>query len=224
MEKLSNTFILQRKLRSLGIQIVQESSPCEYLAAPHMVRTMKFLKCLARGPEVISSDFITACLESGKVPEIDEYILDDKENEQRFGVTIVTAVSRARANRGRLLWGVPVYCTADIKNGVESYKAIAEANGAIFKVYRARSGTTIKPTKPEEDGGAAPEPVYLLTSPSPAEKILWPKFEEMAKNGNMEPRIVVSDWLLDVAMKQELSFDTKYLVTNYFAAGGGEDQ
>ena len=46
----------------------------------------------------------------------------------------------------------------------------------------------------------------------------------MAKNGNMEPRIVVSDWLLDVAMKQELSFDEKYLVTNYFADGEGEDQ
>lgn len=180
---------------------------------------MKFLRCLARGPEVISSDFITACLESGKVQDVDDYILKDEENEQRFGVTIETAVSRARANRGRLLWGVPVYCTADIKNGVDCYQAIAEANGAIFKVYRARSGTTIKPTKPEEDGDAPPEPVYLLTSQSAAERLLWPKFEEMAKNGNMEPRIVVSDWLLDVAMKQELTFNPKYLATRYFADG-----
>lgn len=204
----------------MGIQIVQENQPCEYLAAPYMVRTMKFLRCLARGPEVINSDFITACLESGKVQNPDDYILKDKENEKRFGVSLETAVSRARANRGRLLWGVPVYCTADIKNGVDCYQAIAEANGAIFKVYRARSGTTIKPTKPEEDGDAPPEPVYLLTSQSAAERALWPKFEEMARNGNMEPRVVVSDWLLTVAMKQELTFDPSLLARNWFKNNG----
>ncbi|KAM7216172.1 hypothetical protein V8F06_008472 [Rhypophila decipiens] len=210
----------RKKLRSMGIQIVTEDSPCDYLAAPQMVRTKKFLKCLARGAEVINSDFVTACLEDGKVPEVEEFILQDQESEQRFGVTLETAVSRARANKGRLLWGVPVYCTADIKNGSDNYQTIAEANGAIFKVYRARSGTTIKPTKPEEDGGAPPEPVYLLTSQSPAERNLWPKFEEMARNGNMEPRIVVSDWLLDVAMRQELTFEKKYLAKNYFQENG----
>jgi hypothetical protein len=201
----------------MGVQIVQDNVMSDYLAAPHMVRTMKFLRCLARGAEVLNSSFITTCLETGKVPDIEDHKLKDTENEKRFGVSIETAVARARQNRGRLLWGVPIYCTADIKNGVDSYKTIAEANGAIFKIYRARSGTTIKPTTAEEDGNAPPEPVYLLTSPSPAEKLLWPKFEEMAKNGNMEPRIVVSDWLLDVAMKQELSFDPKYLAARYFA-------
>ncbi|KAK3316146.1 hypothetical protein B0H66DRAFT_625057 [Apodospora peruviana] len=210
----------RKKLRAMGIQIVQENSPCEYLAAPRMVRTQKFLRCLARGPEVINSSFITDCLETGEVPDVEKYALVDEDSEQSFGVTIATAVARARANRGRLLWGVPVYCTADIKNGVESYKTIAEANGAIFKTYKARSGTTIKPTSAEEDGGAPPEPVYLLTSPSQAERQLWPKFEDMARNGNMEPRIVVSDWLLDAAMKQELGFDPKYLAKNYFAEGG----
>ncbi|KAM7183592.1 hypothetical protein V8F20_012564 [Naviculisporaceae sp. PSN 640] len=207
----------KKKLRSMGIQLVQETQPCEYLAAPYMVRTMKFLRCLARGPEVISSDFIEACLETGKLQDPADFILKDKENEKRYGVGIDTIVSRARANRGRLLWGVPVYCTADINNGVDCYQAIAEANGAIFKVYRARSGTTIKPTKPEEDGNAPPEPVYLLTSQSAAEKALWPKFEDMARNGNMEPRVVVSDWLLTVAMKQELSFDPKFLARIWFS-------
>ena len=178
---------------------------------------MKFLRCLARGPEVISSDFVTACIEANKVLPIKDYLLVDKENEERFGVTLETAISRARANRARLLWGVPIFCTAEIKNGVQSYQTIAEANGAIFKVFRGRGGTVIKPTTPEEDDGEPPEPVYLLTSPSAAEKQLWPKFEEMAKKGNMEPRIVVSDWLLDVAMKQELTFDPKYLAVRYFA-------
>jgi hypothetical protein len=201
----------------MGIQIVQDNVPCDYLAAPRMVRTMKFLKSLARGPEVINSSFIDACLEAGKRVDIRDHPLNDKDNEEKFGVRINTAVARARANRGRLLWKIPIYCTSDIKNGTESYKTIAEANGAIFKIYRARSGTTIRPTTTEEDGGAEPEPVYLLTSNNASERQLWPKFEEMARKGNMEPRVIVADWLLDVAMKQELTFNPLYLAERYFA-------
>jgi hypothetical protein len=196
---------------------VQDNAPCNYLAAPAMVRTMKFLRCLAKGPDVINSSFITACIETGKRPAIKDHLLVDKANEARFGVSIEKAVNRARANRGRLLWGVPIYCTADIPNGVDAFKSIAEANGAIFKVYRARSGSTIKPTTEEEDGGADPDPVYLLTGPSTAERQLWPRFEEMARKGHMEPRIVMADWLLDVAMRQELVFDPKYLMSKRVA-------
>ncbi|KAJ9151337.1 BRCT domain-containing protein [Pleurostoma richardsiae] len=205
----------RRKLRNLGIQIVQENVPCDYLAAPQLIRTVKFLRTLAHGPEVISSKFIDDCLDTGKVPSVDKYKLKDKENESRWGVKLEQSIKRAKANKGRLLWHVPIYCTADIKNGPDSYKDIAAANQATFMVYRARSGQTIKPTNPEEDG--PPEPVYLLTSNSKAERDLWPKFEAMAKRGNMEPRIVCSDWLLDVAMKQELFFDEKYLARNFFA-------
>ncbi|KAK3292735.1 BRCT domain-containing protein [Chaetomium fimeti] len=207
----------RRKLRSLGIQIVQENAPCNYLAAPSMVRTMKFLRCLAKGPDVINSSFITACIESGKRPPVKNHLLVDKASEARFGVSIDKAVNRARANRGRLLWGVPIYCTAEIPNGVDAFKNIAEANGGMFKVYRARSGTTIKLATEDEEGDAGPDPVYLLTGASPAERQLWPRFQEMARKGNMEPRIVMADWLLDVAMRQELSFDPKYSMSNRVA-------
>lgn len=158
---------------------------------------------------MINSSFITACIETGKRPSVKDYLLADKANEAKFGVTIEKAICRARANRGRLLWGVPIYCTAEIPNGSDAFKTIAEANGAIFKVYRARGGATIKPTTAEEDGGADPDPVYLLSGSSPAERQLWPRFEEMAHKGHMEPRIVMSDWLLDVAMRQELVFEPK---------------
>ena len=184
-----------------------------------MVRTLKFLKVLTRGVDILKAEFVDDVLESGSVPDPDDYKLQDREAEKRFGVTLATAVSRAKrlkASGRPLLGGVPVYCTADIKNGVDSYKALAEANGAIFKAYRARSGTTIKPTTREEDGGAAPEPVYLLTSNSASERELWPRFEAMARKGNMEPRIVVSDWLLDVILRQEYGFEPRYLAKGYF--------
>jgi len=197
----------------MGVQIVNEHQTCDYLAAPSMVRTQKFLQCLAKGPEVINSAFIDACLEKGERLDPNDYILCDKENEEKLGIKLNVAVARARANRGRLLANVPIYCTADIKNGYAAYQAIAEANGAIFKIYRARSGTTIRPTTAEEDGGAPPEPVYLLTSDKPEERPLWPRFEKMAVDGHMEPRIVSPDWLLDVAIRQELTFNPRFLMS-----------
>lgn len=113
-----------------------------------------------------------------------------------------------------MLWGVPIYCTTQIKSGPDSYRPVAEANGAIFKTYNGRS-STIKPTKPEEDS-QGPEPVYLLSSNSKAERDLWPRFEKMAKDGNMLPRVVSSDWLLKVAMSQEVTFAQKDLAVNFF--------
>ncbi|KAL7924708.1 hypothetical protein ACQKWADRAFT_285748 [Trichoderma austrokoningii] len=202
----------RRKLRDLGIQIVQEGQPCDYLAAPHVVRTVKFLCALARGPTVISSTFIEKTLETGKLQNVEDFILKDTEAESKFGIDLEKSVARARAHRGKLLRGIPIYCTDKIKNGPESYRAIAEANGAMLMIYRARSGTTIKPTTAEEDGFQPPEPVYLLSGDTPEERQLWKRFKEMAVNGNMEPKVVSSDWLLDVAMAQQVRLDEKFLV------------
>lgn len=198
----------------MGIQIVQETAQCDYLAAPQLLRTIKFLRTLARGPEVINSSFIDDCLEHGERLDPKEYKLKDKEREKSFGVKLEKSIARARENKGRLLWGVPVYCTTMIKSGPDSYKPIAEANGAIFKTYNGRT-STIKVTPPDEDS-QGPEPVYLLTSNNKAERALWPRFEKMAKDGNMLPRIVSSDWLLKVAMSQELTFEDKFLAENFF--------
>ncbi|KAF3761378.1 hypothetical protein M406DRAFT_294946 [Cryphonectria parasitica EP155] len=204
----------RRKLRAMGIQIVQESAQCDYLAAPQLLRTVKFVRTLAQGPEVISSTFIDDCLDQGERQRVERYKLKDKEREKSLGVNLEKSIRRARQNKGQLMWGVPIYCTASIKSGPESYRPIAEANGAIFKTYNGRT-STIKVTPPEEDS-QGPEPVYLLTTNSKAEQNLWPRFEKMARDGNMLPRIVCVDWLLWVAMNQELAFHEKYLAENFY--------
>ncbi|KAF4595613.1 BRCT domain-containing protein [Ophiocordyceps camponoti-floridani] len=202
----------RRKLRDLGVQIVQEGQPCDYLVAPKVVRTVKFLCALSRGVTLLSTDFINVVLQSGEVPCPEDYRLKDKAAEGLYRMKISRSEARAKANRGRLLQSVPIYCTEKVRNGPDSYRAIAEANGAIFKLYRARSGTSIKPTSADEDGDGPPDPVYLLSNASPEERQLWPRFRAMAENGNMEARIVVPDWLLDVAMAQEVRFDDRFLV------------
>ena len=201
----------------MGIQIVQEGHPCDYLVAPHIVRTVKFLLALTRGPTVLSSSFVDKALELGNIPETQEHILHDDEAEEQYNFDLSRSIARARSNKGRLLAEVPIYCTEKLRNGPDSYRQIAEANGALFKIYRARSAASIKPTTAEEDGYRPPEPVYLLSCDSADERQMWPRFVEMAENGHMEARIVAADWLLDVAMAQEVRFDKKYLVETWYA-------
>lgn len=197
-------------MRKLGILVVQDPTTCTHLAAPKMVRTQKFLCALATGPVIVSSEFIDTCIRDGELPDTHDFLLHDEDSEKKFKLKLPDAISRAKANKRSLLRCVPVYCTAEIPNGPETYKAIVESNGGIFSVYRARGGSTIRPTKPEEDDGP-PEPVYLLTGTRPEERKLWDKFTEMAKAGNMIPRIVTHEWLLDVAMSQQLKWNDRYL-------------
>ena len=201
--------VQQKKLRELGILVVQDPTKCTHLAAPAMVRTKKFLCALASGPIIVSADFIGHCIKHGEVPDPEKFPLKDSDNEKKFGVKLKDALIRARANKRSLLRRVPVYCTPEVPME-DTYKDIVESNGGTFFIYRARGGATIKPTTAEEDDGPA-EPVYLLSGTRPEEKKLWPRFIEMAKAGNMIPRIVKTDWLLDVAMSQQLKWDKSYL-------------
>lgn len=201
----------QKKLREARVLVVQDPTTCTHLAAPAMVRTQKFLCALAVGPIIVSTDFIDACIKKGDIPKVDKFLLKDQENEKKFNLKLADALHRARANKRYLLRRVPIYCTAEIPNGPDTYKSIVEANGGTFYIYRGRP--TIKKTAPEEDEGPA-EPVYLITGQRPDEKKLWPKFTQMAEDGNMIPRIVSTEWLLDVAMSQQHKWSDKYLAVN----------
>jgi hypothetical protein len=203
------------KLSDLGIKIVQGASACpQYLAAPRIVRTFKFIAALTRGATIISTDFLDHVLTTGEVPDPEDFLLDDAEFEGERGYKLSRAVSRARANAGKLLSGVPIYCSDHVKHGRQTYQDIAVLNGAIFKTYDGKH-STIKRTTAEEDGGAPPDPVYLLSSDQKAEQALYAKFRQMAENGHCEPRIVSPEWLLDVVMNQEVSYDPKWAVRTH---------
>lgn len=200
------------KLGDLGIRIVPENSACQYLAAPRILRTLKFLCGLIRGATVISTAFIDHVLENPReVVDPKDFPLKDPEGEKANDMKLSKSVARARANGGKLLWGIPVYCTPHVRHGARTYEAIARAAHAIWKTYDGRHNT-IKKVTPEEEGGAVrPDPVYLLSSSTAADKALWGKFRKMAEDGNMEARIVGPDWLLDAVMKQEVGYDEKFV-------------
>ncbi|RDW72027.1 hypothetical protein BP5796_08061 [Coleophoma crateriformis] len=201
----------KKRLRDMGILVISDPLTCTHMAAPAAVRTQKFLCALAAGPTIVSAEFVDKCLDDKEVPDVKGFLLRDKAFEEKNGSSLTKVVQRARKNKRKLLHNVPVYCTAEIGKGLpETYESIVRANGGLFSLYRGRGGMAIKPTNPEDDIGGG-EPVYLITGLKPEERKLWPKFEEMVRAGNMEPRIVMAEWLLDTAMSQVLSWSDDYL-------------
>lgn len=172
-----------------------------------MVRTKKFLCALASGPVVISTDFIDACIKKKAIQEVDDFLLKDVANEKKFKLKLKDSVARAKTNKRVLLRGVPIYCTEHVRAGWETYRDIIAANGGTCGLYKGRP--VIKKVSAEEDDGPA-EPVYLISVPK--DKEMWEKFTIMAKEGNMIPKIVNVDWILDVAMSQQMASADKYLV------------
>jgi len=178
-----------------------------------MVRTQKFLCALASAPVILSTDFIEACTttKQKEMPDLDKFILKDRANEKKFGYKLKDVLLRAKNNQRNLLAGVLVYATKEVPNGPETYKSIVEANGGIFGIYSGRP--VIKKTTAEQDIGPA-EPVYLITGLQPAEKKLWSKFTDMAEEGNMIPRVVSTEWLLDVSLSQQNKWCDDFLAAN----------
>ncbi|KAI9827564.1 MAG: hypothetical protein M1832_004914 [Thelocarpon impressellum] len=205
----------KKRLRDLGILIVDDPSHCTHLAAPSMLRTQKFLSALAYVPMVISTDFVDACLAEDALQDAEDFILEDVETEARKGFKLQDVLSRAKANKRRLLDGIAIYCTPTIHGGFDTYRAIVDANGGRCLAFKARHSFVFPNSKDEDedekmDEAGHLESVYLLSGETAEEKALWDKFARVAREHGKDPRIVQTEWLLDLAMSQELRWEERY--------------
>lgn len=220
----SKSDISQAQLRELGIVVTQDPARCTHLAAPHIVRTQKFICALAYAPTILSTEFIDQCLAKNKLLPPENFELKDQEGEKRLGVKLTEATARALEHRGHLLQGYAVFCTEGIHGGFETYRSIVETNGGKCLLYRGRAGSTTlsrvglgEVENPEPD---TPEYVYLISGTTHDEARLWPKFRQMAQGTGRIPRIVKTDWMLDLALSQAVRWHDAYQVTETDVSGG----
>lgn len=191
--------------------LTQEPGSCTYLAAPSIVRTQKFICALARGPIVLSTDFVDQCLAQNKRLQPEDFELKDVEGEARLGFKLTEVTARAKENKGHLLHGYVVYCTEAIHGGFDTYKAIAEVNGGKCLLYRARAGShPVARAAGHDDDEDSPQYLYLLSGDTPEEVKLWPKFRQLAEGNDMVPRIVKCDWMIEMAMSQRMQWQEYY--------------
>lgn len=194
--------------------VVQDPAACTHLAAPFMVRTQKLVCAIASAPVIISTDFVDSCLDANQLQSPENFLLDDPQTEDRLGFKLRDALDRAKKNKHRLLAGHTMYCTKGVHGGFDTYKAIIETNGGSCSLYQARPGTVSLSIATSNDNDnkskGKNEFIYLISGTSPEEKKLWGKFKETVLGKDATPRIVKTDWMLDVAMSQEMRWHANY--------------
>ncbi|KAL4743686.1 BRCT domain-containing protein [Aspergillus similis] len=202
----------KRQLRELGIMVVQDARKCSHLAAPSVLRTPKFVNAIAYSPVIVQVEFITQCLKKNKLLDPEDFLLDDKE-AKKFGFSLEQAKVNARANKNKLLRGYHIYCIETIRGGFDAFKSIVDANGGECNLFRGRVSyqTTREESDDESDEKqSSRKDIYLLSSAAPEHQKLWPRFRQLVHNMGKTPRIVRVDWLLDMAMSQELRVAEDY--------------
>lgn len=200
--------------------VVQDARRCTHMAAPSILRTTKFVNALAYAPVIVNTDFVTSCLKEDKLLDPADFKLIDKAAESKFRFSLAKATDKARANKNKLLRGFRIYCVEDIRGGFEAFKSIVDVNGGECMLFRGRLALT-NPSRreesddedSEEDGEAGRHDVFLLSSAESKHARLWPRFRQVAGDIKRAPRIVRVDWLLDMAMSQELKDPEAYELT-----------
>lgn len=208
----------QRHLRDLGIMVVQDARRCTHLAAPTILRTTKFVNALAYAPVIMSTDFVTDCLKQDKLLDPADFPLVDKAAESKYHITLANALERARKNKNQLLRGFRIYCVEDIRGGFDAFKSIVDVNGGECLLFRGRLALANYSRREESDDeesemetdGPGRNEVFLLSSIEPGHARLWQRFRQVAADVKRTPRIVRVDWLLDMAMSQELKGAEEY--------------
>lgn len=196
----------------MGIMLVTDPQRATHLAAPRIVRTVKFISAMAYAPTVLSTAFIDDCLEANELRDPEKFKLVDKEQEKKLGLSLTLSKERAKENRGELLKGRSVYCLPNVNGGFDTYRQIVAANGGECMVWQNRKGTRVKSHRAGSEGEETTD-VYLLSPEEGDNTKLWEAFRSMVLASRMTPRIVATDWLIETAMRQEILSVAKYEVS-----------
>ena len=198
---------------------MSEGGHCTHLAAPHILRTEKFLCALAYAPTVVSLKWVYDCLEKDTVlgmslltrltsdPKL--YPLRDRENEKKYEFLLDESVSRARDNRGQLFKNYQVY----ISNSLSVHSAllrIVETNSGEARVV----SSTIKGRARimRTDYVRAVNQI-LICDPTAEDQGLRNKFQEEVKPGNLKAGVYTPEWILRSVLRQKIAEDADIIIS-----------
>ncbi|EAU89078.2 hypothetical protein CC1G_11918 [Coprinopsis cinerea okayama7 len=144
---------------ALGAKFTDRPADCTHLVAKGLVRTEKFLCALSRAPFIVSEDWVNDSAKAKKLLPEDKYMLKDPIGEERYGVTVQTALERAKQNKGRLLGGKTFYITPKVQAGLQLMKSLIVASGGT--VSTSQPTVRILKGAPERYVISAPEDAHI---------------------------------------------------------------
>ncbi|ODQ65944.1 hypothetical protein NADFUDRAFT_51217 [Nadsonia fulvescens var. elongata DSM 6958] len=127
-------------LEELGIKIIEDPNEATHLFAPKLCRTKKFLLALARGPLIMNVNYLNDCIKKRTFLAPEDYILEDAESKDKFGVTVAEVMQRSKKLRGKLFDGIVINITTDVPDYNKDMKDIITCHGGICNVlYEAKN-------------------------------------------------------------------------------------
>jgi hypothetical protein len=169
---------------------------------------------------VVETTYLDSALKNNKLIEKPS-LLHDRDTEEKYGFKLSESLERAEDNQHNLLRGWTIFVTKDVNGGFETYKDIITLNGGQAMMYAGRTGVTIPKRRLRDDPEAGSESqhqggdeefdyVYLVSGDSEVDIKLWKQFRDLAKKQDLEARIVKNDWLLHLAMAQQIEWKEKF--------------
>lgn len=208
------------RLRKLGLEEIDEvprDNNFQVLVSPQVMRTPNFLAAVAAGATIVRADWLEDMIKMGQQIDTKVYELEDPAAKKNPNANLVAVCERARQKlpQGGMLNGMTVYCTDHVTCGMDKIVDVVERNGGTCVPYRGRE------TKPPENTRSdltynvdasngiklAANRLFLVSVPR--DKTLWKKFKAMATDAEYSPAIVTVDWILQVALRQDMSLWTE---------------
>lgn len=200
------------KLLQLGVRLTQDPRDVDILVAPKLLRTRKFVAALACAPLVVDTKYLDTALKQNKLVE-NPAPLFDREGEERYGFKLSDAIERAAANERQLFDGWTIFVTKDVNGGYDTYKDIVTLNGGSALLYQGRTGLTLPRPRESKDDEDEANGVYLVSGRTDAELKLVKTFRALADKQGVKARVVETNWLLNAAMSQTISWEDRWEVT-----------
>lgn len=103
---------------------------CTVLVTDQIRRTAKFLSMVGRGVPIVTPMWLTESKRSGKFLDPWDFILKDPANEKKWGFKLEDTLKKA--SRARLLEGLKIHVTGQVKPSPEQCKDFIECGGGEF--------------------------------------------------------------------------------------------
>jgi len=117
-------------VKELGGSTTDAVSECTVLVTDQIRRTAKFLSMVGKGIPIVGPKWLSDSKLSGKFLNPWDFILHDPANEKKWGFDLSKTLTQA--NKARLLAGLYIHVTGQVKPTPEQCKDFIQCGGAEF--------------------------------------------------------------------------------------------
>jgi hypothetical protein len=135
-----------------------------------------------------------------------KYLLRDRENEKKWGISLEQTVAKARANNRKLLKDYQVYIST-LASGHDALLRILEINGADARIISNTIKGRAKILRLDYLRSVGNR--VLICTATSEDKVLRDKFREELKDAGLRGEVYSIEWIMMSVLRQEVEKGNK---------------